>query len=135
MDHLSWWYSAQTFAVIKVNGKMYEIIKTGQITIPERASLTSFSLKTPVVGSHKIHVSMHNATVSHILPAAGSIPYDDTSTSRVRAHDIISLDVRIQEEYLNFHARYLAANTDISQGTSTKSWLTGANWIRKCWIK
>ena len=45
--------------------------------------------------------------MSFVSPATGSIPYDDVPTSRPRVHNILRMDVRIQEEYLNLYAKYL----------------------------
>ena len=34
--------------------------------------------------------------------------YDDVYVTRLKAHGIIPMDVTMQEEYLNLHAKYLA---------------------------
>ena len=83
---------------------MYAITMRGWITILERDILTPFSLETSLAGSHKKQNAVTNARQygNSFCPSAASTPYDDTPKSRSRLHDIISMDVQMQEKYLIF---------------------------------
>ena len=51
---------------------------------------------------------MCDNTVALVLPAAESTPFEMTPTAIPRACEIILIDVRLQEDYLNLHVQYLA---------------------------
>ena len=52
-------------------------VTVGDWGVPEKASLTPFTLETPSAGSQKNQATMHDCTVSSVLPATGSTLYDD----------------------------------------------------------
>ena len=82
---------------------------------------------------------MHHSTVSSVLPTGELTLYEYLPTAISRVHDIIPMDVRMEEEYFNLHARYLAETSvqsaladsskrKINKKTMSKKLL---NWISK----
>ena len=103
-DNLLYQYSAKTYVVDRANGKIYMIFIRDWIAIPKRASITPFAEDMPLAGSYKTQLLMCDNPVSSVLPATDSSSYDYALTEMIRACDILVMDVRIQEEYLNLHA-------------------------------
>ena len=65
-------------------------------------------METPFDGVHQTQEIMHDSTVGTALPDTRSTPCNNTPTSRLRAHDTISMHFRMQEKYLNLHTKHLA---------------------------
>ena len=79
------------------------------MALPRKASPALLPLEMPLTVLHRNAIRMCNNTVNGALPAAGSTSYD-AHVTRPKAHDITPMDVRMQEEYLNLHSKYLANN-------------------------
>ena len=80
------------------------------MAIPDKGSLTPLPLGRPLMNSHQNLTLICNHTVYGDLPVAGSTLYDDAQMCKMKAHDITPMDVKIQVEDLNLHAKYLAGN-------------------------
>ena len=63
------------------------------------------SLEISLAGLHKTQLSVCDSKVSFVLSAAGLTSYYDTPTSRPRAHDIISMDISIEEQNKILHTK------------------------------
>ena len=106
MDTFSSHYSARTYGFDRVNGKMNVMLMRSWIAISKRASLYTFPSGLMKAGSYK-HNCQCVVGLWVVLSATESMPYDEAPAEIPRSFDIIPIDVRIQEEYFNLHARYL----------------------------
>ena len=70
---------------------MYVITRSGWLAMPESASLTPFSMDTPIAGSNNTKTSICNNTVGSSLLTDGSTLCDVLLTVMTKACDLIPM--------------------------------------------